>query len=116
MNKPYKKYFRQQEELTSASIPQSVRPEKVAKVVKVGNIAKDTEEGCEESVYDFWTEEDDETIEEDFLRNKDYKDEILDTNFRDVEKNKLVNKKYKEAHISKFKSPNLDTNFTKDRR
>ena len=80
--KPYKRYFsKQQEELTSSDIPQDVRPENIKKVVKIGSIAK----------VDLEDEED--SIEEDLLKSKKDRKDILDNDKKELllkQKNKSI--------------------------
>lgn len=82
------------EEMTSADIPQSSRPETVRKVVKIGSIAKVDEDNIEEvagkaGANDFFTETDDEIVE-DFLRSKKDKKVVLDIDKKVDNKNKKV--------------------------
>lgn len=83
MIKQYKKYFKKQEEIVSSDVPQSVRPEHLKKVVKIGSVAK----------VEIEDEEDEDIIEEDLLKNKDERKEILDCDTKELllkQKNKSI--------------------------
>lgn len=85
MEQPYKRYFKKQEELISSNVPQSVRPEHLKKVVKIGSVAKVDIEDEED--------EDEDIIEEDLLKNKDERKEILDCDTKELllkQKNKSI--------------------------